>query len=108
MDESIYDRLGVERVTPEAGSRLGIATSTIGLQPINGIRHPIDDDMNGWYVWCGEWSDEDDFFKPLHIEHIGDYLPGVKHLLELPPGYRFLIDDKGYEDVWFDEGLLRV
>jgi hypothetical protein len=24
----------------------------------------------------------------------------------LPPGYRFLIDDSGHQDVWFDEALL--
>ncbi|WP_456236598.1 immunity protein Imm33 domain-containing protein [Chryseobacterium carnipullorum] len=26
--------------------------------------------------------------------------------LGLPAGNRFLIDDKGFEDVWFDENLL--
>lgn len=33
-------------------------------------------------------------------------LPEVLPYLELPPGYRFIIDGKGYEDVWFDESLL--
>jgi len=64
--------------------------------------------MNGWYLWRGgEWSDADDFFASLHVEHVGEYLPRIEKYLELPPGHRFLIDDNGYEDVWFDASLLQ-
>lgn len=100
---------GVEPHVPKKESKLGIALSTIGKMPINGLRHKEDNGTNGWYIWCGEeMSENDDFFLPLHVEHILEYLPEVAEYLNLPPGYRFLIDGKGYEDVWFDEQLLQA
>ncbi|QQS42321.1 MAG: hypothetical protein IPM63_05090 [Acidobacteriota bacterium] len=94
---------------PEPWSKLGLAMRTLGLEPINGLRHPPEGDSNGWYVWCGDtFSEEDDFFEPLHIEHIDDYLPSVRKYLDLPPGWRFQIDSEGYEDVWFDGSLVEL
>ncbi len=97
----------MEPQEPERNSKLGIAISTIGRVPINGLRHPPENGTNGWYIWCGEeLIDEDDFFSPLHVEHIDEYLPIVEKYLALPPGYRFLLDENGYEDLWFDANLL--
>lgn len=80
-----------------------------GEQPINGLRHVTENGVNGWYIWCGaEMSEEESYFSPLHIEHVKNYLPQVAKYLDLPPGYRFLIDDNGYEDVWFDPDLLKI
>lgn len=61
---------------------------------------------NGWYIWCGELSDADDFFAPPHLEHLGEYLPAAVEYLNLPPGYRFPIDSANYENVWLDARLL--
>jgi hypothetical protein len=72
------------------------------------LRHPVSGDASGWYIWCGEPSDAADFYSPLHVEHIAEYLPEVTEYLDLPPGYRFLIDGNNYEDVWFDASLLKV
>lgn len=77
-------------------------------QIINGLRHPNTGDATGWYIWTGEYSNKDDFFMPLHVIHIEEWCPHVIKYLGLPPGYRFLIDNNGYEDVWFDEALLHV
>ncbi|MBD1560031.1 hypothetical protein HC752_24265 [Vibrio sp. S9_S30] len=100
---------GISPQVPEALSKLGIALPTIGQQPINGLRHPPENGTNGWYIWCGqELLVEDDFFSPLHIEHTDEYLPQIKKYLDLPPGYRFLIDCSGYEDVWYDPSLLSL
>jgi hypothetical protein len=41
-----------------------------------------------------------DFFKPMHAEHLEDFLPEVIPYLALEKGFRFIIDDTGYEDVW--------
>jgi hypothetical protein len=49
-----------------------------------------------------------DFFAPLHVEHLSEYLPTAVEYLDLPPGYRFVIDGADYEDVWFDASLLEV
>ena len=105
--QSICDWAGVEANPPTARSKLGIAVSTIGEQPIHGLRLNPENGTSGWYIWCGgEMSRAEDFFSPLHVEHIEEYLPEVKEFLDLPPGYRFLIDSNNYEDVWFDPELL--
>lgn len=76
--------------------------------PINGLRHPIDGDTSGWYIWRGEeFLDDDDFFMPLHIEHLTDWCPEVLKYLALSPGFRFLIAGE-IEDVWEDENLLNI
>ena len=88
--------------------KLGIAIETIGKLPINGLRHVAENGTCGWYIWCGEeLSDDADFFKPLHVNHINEYLPQVLPYLALPPGHRFLIAD-GYEDVWQDSELIGI
>ena len=98
----------IKPIKPERGSKLGIALDTIGGQPINGLRHLPKKGTNGWYIWCGtRFSKSPNFFKPIHIEYIDEYIPEIKTYLNLPPGYRFLIDKNGYEDVWFDESLIK-
>lgn len=80
--------------------------SKVGLQPINGLRHLPEGDTTGWYIWAGEkMESDDDFFKPLHVEHLLDWCPDIKKYLGLPPGWRFLVAGD-YEDVWYDESLL--
>jgi hypothetical protein len=104
----ICKKEGVEILTPSPNEKLGIALSTIGKKPINGLRHPIENGTCGWYLWCGEeLSKEEEFFKPLHVEHIKEYLPLVEKYLALPVGYRFLVTEN-YEDIWFDESLKNV
>ncbi|MGD2117141.1 MAG: hypothetical protein PVG66_02175 [Chromatiales bacterium] len=107
--QAVCEKFGVKPQAPMNGSKLGIALSTLGSTPINGLRHEEENGTNGWYIWCGaELSEEADFFSPLHVEHVSEYLPQVVPYLCLPPGYRFLIDPNGYEDVWFDEGLVNA
>ncbi len=108
-EQSICEWVGVEPEKPEAGTKIGIALSTIGKTPINGLRHKSENGTNGWYIWCGEeMGKEDDFFSPLHVEHIAEYLPEVLEYLDLPAGYRFLIDGNNYEDVWYEQELLNA
>jgi hypothetical protein len=79
------------------------------IQPINGLRHPTTKDTTGWYIWGGEsFSEDEDFFTPLHVEHLSEWCPQVIKYLGLPPGWRFIIDSDGYEDVWEDLSLLDV
>jgi hypothetical protein len=108
MSESVFDSLRFDPVEPAPASHTAIALETLGNLPIHGLRHPPELDTNGWYIWCGEYSDADDFFQSLHIEHLIERLPEVRKFISLPPGYRFLIDTDGYEDIWFDESLLDV
>jgi hypothetical protein len=95
-------------VSTSPNDKVGFATATAGLIPINGLRHPPTVGTSGWYIWCGEsFSEAADFFEPLHAAHIYETLPVASHLLGLPAGYRFL-SAGDYLDVWYDENLLHV
>jgi hypothetical protein len=108
-NHSVCERAGVEPQPPRPGTKVGLALSTLGQSPIHGLRIPPAEGTNGWYIWCGgEMSQAADFFAPLHVEHLADYLPSALEYLYLPPGYRFLIDGAGHEDVWFDIQLLEA
>ncbi|MBV8389393.1 MAG: hypothetical protein JO080_06305 [Mucilaginibacter sp.] len=89
-------------------SVIGIALDTFGGSgvPINGLRHSARNEDNAiWYIWAGEYSSADDFFKPVHVSHLLEICPKALHYLGLTSGWRFLFD-KTYEDVWYDENLL--
>jgi len=84
----------------------GFAQATVGSLPVNGLRHPLTQDTNGWYIWFGdELSTNPDFFVPVHAEHIYDEYPQLIRLLGLPPGYRFLIAGD-YLDVWYEKKIV--
>lgn len=78
-----------------------------GVQPINGVRYPLEGDTSGWYIWAGEeFSADPNFFVPLHIEHLSAWCPDVIKYLGLAPGWKFLIAP-GHEDVWEDKTVLQ-
>lgn len=85
--------------------KVGLAMSTLGAQPIHGLRLLPEDDTSGWYIWAGEYREDPDFYAPVHTAHLTDLLPSVIPYLGLVPGFRFIIDAEGYEDVWFDDQL---
>jgi len=73
--ESIYDRLALPPEYPAPASKLGVSKSALsGEWPLHGLRHRPDPLTNGWFIWSGEYSDADDFFVPLHFEHVEDRL----------------------------------
>lgn len=75
--------------------------------PFHGLRHPLKN-ATGWFLWCGEYKPDDDFFKAHHALHLMDIKPNILKFLGLGPGHRFLVDNHGYEDVWFDKDLLDI
>jgi hypothetical protein len=63
---AICAREGVARATPSPFLKVGIALSTLGQQPLHGLRNRPQSGMSGWFTWAGEQlSDERDFFEPL-------------------------------------------
>ena len=101
---AVCARFAVEPV-PAPGELMAGVALPIGDPPVHGLRHPPEHGTTGWFVWTGEYSVEDDFFKPLHVSHLERDLAVAVPYLALPPGWRFLLAP-GYEDVWFDETLL--
>ena len=92
----------------EQHDKLGVSRSLIDGRwdwPVHGLRHPPEEATSGWYIWTGELTEADDFFMPLHAEHLTERCPIVAKFLALPPGSRFLVAP-GHEDVWTDESLL--
>lgn len=76
--------------------------------PVHGLRHPVqNENVTNWYIWCGEYSEAEDFFKPIHVLHLVEIYPAALKFLGLAPGWRFLTDGS-YEDVWFDKKLLEI
>lgn len=69
--QSVCEWVNAAPLPPTAGSKLGIALSTLGKVPIHGFRHAPTETANGWYIWCGgEILSAPDFFAPLHVEHM--------------------------------------
>lgn len=101
LQKAVCARFNSPVVEARADLKCGVALKTIGAMPIYGLREAQEGGTNGWYFWCGEQSQADDFFDPLCTAHLADYLPEVLAYLSLAPGYGFVIDDRGYEDVWF-------
>lgn len=112
QQKQVTSRLGVDFCSSNMDSMVGIDK---GIQkkifPVHGLRHPPEGVGTGWFIWssCHEIpQDQPHFFSPVHARHIYDEYPYIAKYLGLPPGWRFVIDDKGYEDIWYDEALLKI
>jgi hypothetical protein len=106
----LCDRYRVRPFQSLPNQKVGIARNVkTGLKPVNGLRHPPQGDATGWYIWAGEGEPaaDDDFFLPVHVEHLASWCSQVLKYLALPPGWRFLFTDD-YEDVWFDPKLINI
>jgi hypothetical protein len=100
-------KYGAPCIPCDQNLKVGISRDFDGENfPINGLRHPVVADTTGWYLWSGEqFSEDPDFFDPLHTFHLNDLCPKIVKYLGLAPGWRFLFSP-AQEDVWFDEKLL--
>lgn len=95
---------------PLQGVKVGVSKNVRSpdVNPLNGLRHSAAAGTSGWFIWRGEdLGTADDFFDPLHVEHLTTWCPEAVPYLALPAGWRFLLAP-GYEDVWFDESLLNI
>lgn len=91
---------------PLLSDKVGIALATLQELPLNALRHKPEGGTCGWYIWGGEhFSEDKDFFQPLHVAHLADHVPLLVPYLDLAPGWRVLLAPN-YEDVWFDASLV--
>jgi hypothetical protein len=109
---TVCERFGVERLAPDPALNCGVSNHFLNgmfqrrpTWPVHGCRHLPTATTTGWYLWAGELSDADDFFKPVHAAHLETWAADAMPYLGLPPGWRFLLAPD-HEDVWFDESLL--
>jgi hypothetical protein len=109
QQQELCKRYGQAWVASPDHLKVGIARNALtSMQPLNGLRHPVQGDTTGWYIWAGEqYSEAADFFEPMHVAHLLEKCPAALKYLGLPPGWRFLAAGD-YEDVWEDAKLLNV
>jgi hypothetical protein len=102
-------KYGVEYQPLDPNLKLGVSDNFFsGELPLNGLRHPQENDTCGWYLWAGEeMSEAENCYQPMHIYHLVERYPDVMKYLALPAGWRFLVA-VDYADVWFDAKLLEV
>ena len=102
------DQHGADFLAAYDSNKLGLALQTCEASgPWHGLRHLPEKGTSGWFIWKGDYKEDENFFSPLHVTHITDYAPEVSEFLGLAPGWRFLIDGT-YNDVWLDESLLNI
>jgi hypothetical protein len=107
LQTEICNKYGAAYLSSPPDLKLGIAKGVWeGRVPINGLRHHPAGDTTGWFIWAGtDWSDDPDFFEPIHVGHVIEGNFEFVKYLGLGPGWRFLSAGE-YEDVWFDKNLL--
>ena len=106
LQKSICKKYAAEYQKCDLNLKLGISENIkSGLRPIHGLRIQEENGTSGWYIWAGDWSDDPDFFVPLHGVHLEDWAPIILPYLGLSEGWRFLISEN-YEDVWEDRSIL--
>jgi hypothetical protein len=88
-------------VPADPNLKVGIALATLTLLPLNAVRMNEENGTCGWYIYGGEYSDNPEFYQPLHVAHLAKYCPQIIPYLALAPGWRVLLAPD-YEDVWFD------
>ncbi len=99
---AICEKYGMSVLPPE--DMVAIAIESLGSTPIYGTRVRLPDGVNiSWFIHGGTHSAAIDFYQPVCIEHLPEMLPLVMKYLCLPTGAKFIIDTKGYEDVWMEE-----
>ena len=111
QQKEICKGLQAKWVPVDKNSLIGFNESIFSSrQPVNGLRHPKHGQIDGWYLWSGEEipQSDDNFFQPIYVKHLIEKRPLVLKYLGLPPGWRFQIDDSGYEDIWFDKAILDI
>src|ERR1700749_822521 len=103
----VCKKYGVPYFESPSHLKVGISRNVKeGIWPVNGMRTPVEGGTTGWYIWAGEeFSEVPDFFGPLDVEHLKEWRPEILKYLGFPPGWRFLIGQENYEDVWEDAPL---
>lgn len=106
--QDVASRFGAQFVPVAPLDKAGVAMHTLGLVPLNALRHQPVQGASGWYIWGGEqFSDDPNFFVPLHHEHLAEHCPSLIRYLGLGPGWRVLLAPN-QEDVWFDPKVFAV
>lgn len=108
IQKAICEKHGAIFLEAPEEYKVGISNNfKASLEPIHALRHKMENGTTGWYIWAGDYKEDADFFKPLHVKHLKEWCPIILPYLGLAPGWRVLIAKKGeYIDVWYDPSLI--
>ena len=103
----ICKRFNAAPLPPNEAEKCGVSEGVLlGAPYVQGLRTRPEDGTCGWYFTAGDdYSEDAEFFKPLHVAHLERYCPEVLPYLALPPGWRIIVGT-GLEQVRFDATLL--
>ena len=107
LQRRVCDAYGAAFTPPSPGSKVGIALQTMNRSPIRAVRVPPTETTCGWFLFAGdEWSDDEDFYQTLCVEHVPDHCEIALPFLALPPGWQFHTDGSEEYGASFDPTLL--
>lgn len=99
QQKGVCDKFSASYQPCDLNLKVGVSRNVKdGIQPIHGLRVKEEHGTSGWYIWAGDWSDDPDFFVPVHGVHLSERADIVMPYLGLPEGWRFLVAED-YEDV---------
>jgi hypothetical protein len=99
---SICLEYGSAYVEAEDDEMVGVALATLDKEPLYGFRIVPAGDATGWYIYGGPWLDDPNFYQAISLGELKQRCPRVGKYLSLEPGFKFIINRAGYEDVWKD------
>lgn len=103
---NICQRFNALFTPPDMGEKVGIALNTIENFPLHAVQVKPSNGICGWYIHGGDYSEDKNFYQPLHVSHLAAYCSRIVPYLALPPGWRVLLAPD-HEDVWFDCELIK-
>jgi len=90
----------------KADDLIAVALDSIKQEPLVGIRkRPTAGETVTWYIYGGELQSNDEDFEIMSVKELQEILPEVLPYLALDHGYRFMIDQDDYEDVWKEDAF---
>jgi hypothetical protein len=104
---ALCTRVGSPLLAVGGNEKMGVSRSALDVAnwPLKGVRHRPEAGTCGWYVFAGTYSEDPNFYQPMHAQHLLDVRPEVAEYLGMSPGWAFVIAP-GYEDVWQDDDFL--
>ncbi len=107
LQMQVCERLKVDFVGSPAENMIGLGEPfDAACGSVHGLRRQINANETGWYIWTGDYVQEDvGFFYFVRVEEFSSLCPAAVPYLGLAPGWRFTIKP-GKLDVRFDRTLV--
>lgn len=108
---AVCERVGVRPEPVALPCRYLCSTSALsGELPIHGARYTPNEGQadSGWMIWSDSQAHDPAAgdYAMVNIWEMGEVFSSLKQYFALPPGWSFVHGESGYQDVYFDPGVL--